>query len=200
MPVLVVDALVAALVGRAGRPRLSEDVPVGDLLIGMLLAPHLHDVRDVRDARAEDERQPGGLDGPLVAIRDHPRVRHDRDILKLVGFHERGDSRQHRGGLGLVTLESVDHQRKTGRVGEQADGDLRLQTAFLREPRLAEPVTSIDLKVESGHIVEHQARRSQPGLRRAPPQQATAARTVSRTRAGVASTSRTTVGQPPPPR
>ena len=43
-PVLVVDDLVPALRGRPGRPGLGEDVPVGDLLAGVL-APPLRDRR-----------------------------------------------------------------------------------------------------------------------------------------------------------
>ena len=65
-----------------------------------------------------------------------------------------------------VALERLHHQREPGRVGQQADGDLRLQAAFLGEPRLAEPVTGVGLEVQRGHVVEHQRRRAQP--RRAP--------------------------------
>jgi len=92
-----------------------------------------------------------------------------------VGFHERGDRRQHGLGLGGVALERIDHQREPGGVGEQPDHNLRVQAAFLTEPRLTEPITSISLEIESGHVVEHQAGRAQPGMRgagrgqRAPP-------------------------------
>jgi hypothetical protein len=44
-PVLVEDRLVAAFVGRACWPRLGEDVPIRDVLIGMVVAPLLDDVR-----------------------------------------------------------------------------------------------------------------------------------------------------------
>ena len=47
------------------------------------------------------------------------------------------------------------------------DGDLRLEPAFLGEPRLAEPVTGVGLEVQRGHVVEHQRGRSQPGVGRA---------------------------------
>jgi hypothetical protein len=39
VPVLVVKDLVAAAAVRPGRPRLDEDVPVGDLPAGMLVPP-----------------------------------------------------------------------------------------------------------------------------------------------------------------
>jgi hypothetical protein len=48
------------------------------------------------------------------------------DIGQLVGGHERGDDRQHGLGLGLVALKRLDHQRESGRVGEQPHGDLRV--------------------------------------------------------------------------
>ena len=49
-------------------------------------------------------------------------------------------------------------------ISEEPDGDLRLQAAFLREPRLAEPVTLIGLEIQGGHVVEHQRRRPQPHM------------------------------------
>lgn len=36
--------------------------------------------------------------------------------------------------LGPVALERVDHQRRPGGVGQQADGDLWLEAASLGEP------------------------------------------------------------------
>ena len=47
-----------------------------------------------------------------------------------MGLLKRGDGGQHRGGLGLVALERLDHQREPGRIGEQPDGDLRLEAGF----------------------------------------------------------------------
>ena len=55
-----------------GGPRLGEDQPVGDRLVGMLVAPFGHDVGDVGDAGAEDERQPRRLDRALVASETMP--------------------------------------------------------------------------------------------------------------------------------
>src|SRR5215471_2553141 len=49
-------------------------------------------------------------------------------------------------------------------IGEQPDSDLRLQPPLLREPRLPEPVPGIGLEIQGGHVEEHQARRSQPGM------------------------------------
>src|SRR4051812_29055902 len=45
--VLVVDDLVAALVGRGGGPGLGQDQPVGHLLIGVAAAPFGNHVRDL---------------------------------------------------------------------------------------------------------------------------------------------------------
>src|SRR2546430_2596269 len=72
-------------------------------------------------------------------------------ILEAVGGHERLEGRQHRGGFGLVALERIDHQRETGGVGEQPDGDLRLQPALFGEPRFPKPVTGIGLEIQSAH-------------------------------------------------
>jgi hypothetical protein len=62
-PVLVVDDLVPAPVGRPGRPGLDEHLPVADLPPGMVAPPLGHAVGNVGDAGADDERQPGILDG-----------------------------------------------------------------------------------------------------------------------------------------
>jgi hypothetical protein len=64
----------------------------------------------------------------------------------------------------FVPLKGGHHQREAVLAGEQSDGDLRLQAAFLRVPRLAEPITFVGLEVQGGHVEEHQARRSQPGV------------------------------------
>jgi hypothetical protein len=85
---------------------------------------------------------------PLVACRDHAGVRHHGHPGQLVGGHERLQRRQHRGGRGLVPLERVHRQRKPGRIREQADGDLRVQTAFLGEPRPTEPVPGVGLELQ----------------------------------------------------
>ena len=86
---------------------------------------------------------------------------------KPVRGGERLDHRQDRLGLGGVALERVDHQREPAHIGQQPDGDLRLQAAFLGEPGLAEPVTLVGLEVQRGDVVEHQRRRPQPDMRRA---------------------------------
>jgi hypothetical protein len=74
---------------------------------------------------------------------------------------------------GLVALERLDHQREPGRVGEQTEGDLRLQPTFLGEPRLPEPVAGVGLEVQGGHVVEHQRRRPERCPRRARGRQTT---------------------------
>ena len=69
-----------------------------------------------------------------------------------MSFHERLDDRNHRGGLRLGALEGVDHQREPVLVGQQADGDLRLQAAFLGEARLPEPVPGIGLEIQGADV------------------------------------------------
>jgi hypothetical protein len=157
--------MVAAAAVRPGRPRLGEDVPVTDLLAGMVAPPPLHHVRHVRDLRAEDERQPGSLDRLLVRLRHHPRMRHDRHVGELERSHERGDDRQHGLGLRLVAFKGGHHEREPAVIGEQADGDLRLEPAFLGEPALPEPVSGIGLEMQGGYVIQHQAGRAQPRMR-----------------------------------
>ena len=123
------------------------------------------DVRLGRDPRADDETEAGVLNGFLVRCGHHSRVRDDRDVRQLVGDHERLDRRDHRERLGLVALERLEQERESAVVGQQPDRDLWFEAAFLGEPRLPEPVTLIGFKVESGHVVQHQARRSEACLR-----------------------------------
>jgi hypothetical protein len=106
-----------------------------------------------------------GLDRLLTRRRHHARVGHDRHVEQLVSFHERLDRRQHRGRLGLVALERVDHQWESRRAGQQADGDLRFQAAFRGEPGFAEPVPGVGLERQRRHVVEHRAGRAQPSVR-----------------------------------
>jgi len=98
---------------------------------------------------------------------EHPRVGDHGDIGELVGSHERLQHRQHGLGLGPVPLKPLHHQRPPGGVGEQPDGDLRVQPSFLAEPRLTEPVTLIGLEVQRRDVEQHQRRRPQLSVRRA---------------------------------
>lgn len=59
--------------------------------MGVGAAPPGHDVGDVGDARAEDERQPGGLDRLDVGLGQHPRIRDHHDVSEAVSGHERGE-------------------------------------------------------------------------------------------------------------
>jgi len=163
-PVLVVEDLIAAAAARPGWPRLGEHLPVGDLLAGVLAAPLLHDVGDVRDPHAEDERQARGLDGLLVRLAHHPGIGHDGDVRQAVRGHERLDDRQHRLGLGLVPLKRADHEREPVGAGEQPDGDLRLQPPLLGKPALPEPVPGVGLEVQGADVIQDQAGRAQPGM------------------------------------
>ena len=99
---------------------------------------------------------PAACNGVLVGLGDHPGIGDHGDVGELVGGLEGVDDRQHGGGLGFVALERLDRQREPGGVGEQPDGDLRFQAAFLGEPGLAEPVAGVGLEVQRGHVVEHQ--------------------------------------------
>ena len=111
-----------------GRPRLGQRQPVCNGFIGVLFAPFAHDIGQVRDAGAQDERQSSGLQGDLVSFRDHPGISNHRHIGEAVGGLEGVDDGQHGGGLGFVALEGLHRQREPGGVGEQPDGDLRFQS------------------------------------------------------------------------
>ena len=82
---------------------------------------------------------PRGLQGDLVGLGDHAGIGDHGDIGELVGGLERVDHRQHGGGLGFVALERRNGQREPGRIGEQPEGDLRFQAAFLGEPGSRNP-------------------------------------------------------------
>lgn len=162
--VLVVEGVVLALVARAGRPRLSEHVPVREVLAGVAFAPGGDDVGLLRDAGADDEGQAGVLNRFLVRGGHHAGVGDDGHVGQVVGGHERLDGRDHREGLCLVALERLDHQRESRMVGEQPDRDLRFEAAFLGEPRLAEPVTLVGFEVERADVIQHEAGRAEPGV------------------------------------
>ena len=69
-----------------------------------------------------------------------------------------------------VALEGLHPQREPVGVGEQTDGDLRFQPAFLGEPGFAEPVPLVGLEVQRRHVVQHQGHLpAGPGLLKAPP-------------------------------
>jgi hypothetical protein len=103
VPVLVVDDLVPAFRGWPGGPGPGEDVPVRNLLAGVLAVPLRDDAGDVGDAHAQDERQSGGLDRLLAGLGDHPGIGHDGHVGQPAAGHELADDRQH----GLVSyLES----------------------------------------------------------------------------------------------
>ena len=110
---------------------------------------------------------PAACSAIWLASRDHSGVGDHGDVASWWAALERVDDRQHGGGLGLVALERLHRQREPGGVGQQPDGDLRFEAAFLGEPGLTEPVAGVGLEVQGGHVVEHQAGRSQPGVRRA---------------------------------
>ena len=78
---------------------------------------------------------------------------------------EPGQDRDEGLGLGLVALEQVHGQREPRAVGEQPDGDLRVDPAFLGHADLAQPVLARGLEVERGQVVEHQRAARRRGWR-----------------------------------
>ena len=74
---------------------------------------------------------------------------------------ERVDHGHHRGGLGAVALERGHGQREPGGIAQQAQRDLRIQSAFFREARFAEPIASVGFEVKRRHVIKHQTGRSQ---------------------------------------
>ena len=96
----------------------------------MLVTPFAHHVGQERNPRTEDG-QPRGLKGDLVGFRDHPGISNHRHVGELVGGLEGVDHRNHGGGLGFVALKGRHVEREPGRIGEQTEGDLGIQPAFL---------------------------------------------------------------------
>ena len=185
--VLVVDDLVAAAAVRPGGPGLGEDLPVGDVLAGVLAPPLRDQVGDVRDLRAEDERQARGLDLPSGSPRDTMPA---SATTVTSGSWCAAMNASITGSIVLVSAllpsNARHHEREPVGAGEQADGDLRFQPPLLGEPALPEPVTRVGLEIQGG------ARRRGPGspgpARRArrTPRRSAAARSPSRTRAAAA--------------
>ena len=105
----------AGLLRAAGRPRLGQHQLIGNSLVGVFVAPFADHVGQKRDAGAQDERQPRGLQRDLVGFRDHAGISDHGDIAELVSGLERVDHRQHRGGLGLVALEGLHRSAGTPR-------------------------------------------------------------------------------------
>lgn len=56
-----------------------------------------------------------------------------------------------------LALECLDHQREPSCIGQQPDGDLRLESPLFGEPGLTEPVTLVGLEVQGRNVVEDQA-------------------------------------------
>jgi hypothetical protein len=65
----------------------------------------------------------------------------------------------------FVALERLDRQREPGGIGQQPEGDLRFQSAFLGESGLTKPITGIGFEVQRRDVEEHQAGRPQSGVR-----------------------------------
>jgi peptidoglycan/LPS O-acetylase OafA/YrhL len=113
--VLVVDDAIgdtACLFAAGGRPGLGEDLPIVDVLIGMLVAPFAHHIGHKRDPGAEDERQPRGFQRDLIGFGDHAGIGDDDDIGEVVGGLGCVDHGQHGCGLGFAALERLDGQRE----------------------------------------------------------------------------------------
>ena len=162
--VLVEDRPLSLVGLGAHRRGLHEHLPVGDRLVGMVTPPLRHLVGHIRDPGTDDEGQPGVFEVFAVGLRHHPGVGDHRHPGQAVCGLEGFDHRHQRLGLGGVAVEGVDLQREPAHIGQQPDGDLRLQPAFLGEPGLAEPVTLVGLEVQGGDVVEHQGGRAEPDL------------------------------------
>lgn len=170
-PVLIEVRPVLPVIAGAGRPGLGEDVPVRDVLAGMIPPPRRHQVGHFGQFRADDESQPSLLQRDLIRPGDHPGVGDHGHPGDPVRGLERGDHRQHGRGLRLVALERGDHQREPGRIRQQPDRDLWLQPALLGEPWLTEPVAGVGLEIQGGDIEEDQRVRAQRRPGRARPRQ-----------------------------
>jgi hypothetical protein len=97
----------------------------------VVVAPFAHHIGQERNPGAQDERQPRRLQRDLVGFRDHPGIGDHRHVGEIVGGPEGVDDRHHGGGLGFVALKRGHRQREPRRVGEQPEGDLGFQSAFL---------------------------------------------------------------------
>ena len=164
LPVLVEDRPPPLVRLGSHHRRLYKDLVVSDRLVGMLLPPLLHLVGNIGDPGSDDERQAGVFDLLQVRLRHHPGIGDDRDLRQRVRDHERLQHRQDRGGLGGIALERVDLQREPAHIGQQTDGDLGFQPAFLGEPGLAEPVALVGLEIQRRDVVQHEGRRAETDM------------------------------------
>ena len=111
------------------------------------------------DPRPDDEGEPRVLQGVEVACRQHPGVGDDNHVGDPVPLLEGLQDRDEGLGLCLVPLEAVHLQREPARVDQQPDLDLRIHSAFLAHPDLAELVLLLGLEVQRRHVVEDQRAR-----------------------------------------
>jgi hypothetical protein len=159
-PVLVVGRPFPLVSPRTHHGRLGEHQLVRRSGVWMLTVPLGDGVGDVGQFPAHDEIPAGVLDVFEVRLAHHPRISHHGDPGDTVRLDKGTDQRDHRAGFGTVALERVHHQRCTGRIGQQAHGDLRLETPLFGEPRLTEPVTGVGLEPKCADVVQHQRRRA----------------------------------------
>jgi hypothetical protein len=108
-------------------------------------------------AGADDEPQPGFVQGFQVRRGQHASVGDDDEVAEAVPGLESLDDRQDRQGLGLVALEAADLQREPVPVDQQPDDDLGVDPAFLGIADLAQVVFLLHLEVQRGDVVQAQA-------------------------------------------
>ena len=108
-------------------------------LVTLGRAPLADLVGHFRDPGPNDEPQPCVFQLGQVRLAEHSGIGDHGHLRNLVGGGRTPGLPAKGLGASGVAPERVDHQWEPARIGEQPDGDLRLQLALLGEPGLAEP-------------------------------------------------------------
>ena len=107
-------------------------------------------------AGADDEPQPGVVQGRQVGRREHAGISDDDELLNAVGGLECLHDGDDRGGLSLVPFPAADLEGEAGPVDQQAHDDLRIDPPLLGVADLAQVVLTLGLEVERGDVVQAQ--------------------------------------------
>src|SRR5690606_21124320 len=78
----------------------------------------------------------------------------------IVAFLKLAHDRDQGVGLGLVSFETADLQRKSSAVDEQSDHNLRIDPPLFGIPDLAEVVLLLCLEVQGGDVEQKQPQSS----------------------------------------
>ena len=105
---------------------------------------------------ADDEPQPGVIQGRQVGGREHACVGDDDELGDAVGSLESLHDGDDRGGLSLVPLPAADLQGEAGPVDQQPDDDLGVGPPLLGVTHPPQIILMLGLKVERGDIVQAQ--------------------------------------------